>query len=173
MEGEKRRENILSILRASNEAISGTSLAKKMKVSRQVIVQDIALLRATDKNILSTNKGYVLYSDILKKAYVRKVFKVKHDDASILDELYTIVDPGGSLLNVIVEHPIYGEIFVDLVIQNRSDAIHFVEDIKKYNTKPLTYLTDGIHLHTVEAKNATILEEIEDNLRKKGYLIEN
>lgn len=169
MEGKKRREEILRILLDSDEAISGSNLANMLEVSRQVIVSDIALLRATDKNILSTNKGYVLFQK-QKISNAKRVYKVKHSNEEMLDELYTIVDAGGELVNVVVEHPIYGQILVDLIIKNRKDADAFVTDIKKYNTKPLTTLTDGIHFHTVEASGEQILDMIENELMRKGYL---
>ena len=59
MEGDERRKKIIEILHGRKMPVSGTELAAELGVSRQVIVQDIALLRATDKNILSTNKGYI------------------------------------------------------------------------------------------------------------------
>lgn len=55
MEGEKRREQLIALLKQADIPVSGTDLAKRLGVSRQVIVQDIALLRAVNKNILSTN----------------------------------------------------------------------------------------------------------------------
>lgn len=169
MEGQKRREEIIRILLNSEEEISGSQLAKKLKVSRQVIVQDIALLRATDKNILSTNKGYVLFHK-KEKERANRVYKVMHKDEDIIDELYTIVDNGGEINNVFVEHPIYGQIFADLVIKNRVDVDIFVKHMKKYKTKSLTSLTDGLHFHTVEAENDSILDQIERELKIKGFL---
>lgn len=67
MEGKERREKILEMLETAEEPISGGELAKKLSVSRQVIVQDIALLRAVNKNILSTARGYLLYQQKEKK----------------------------------------------------------------------------------------------------------
>ena len=169
MEGQKRREEIIRILMNSEEEISGSNLAKKLNVSRQVIVQDIALLRATDKNILSTNKGYVLFHK-KENERVNRVYKVMHKDEEIIDELYIIVDNGGEINNVFVEHPIYGQIFVDLVIKNRMDVDLFVSNMKEYQTKSLTSLTDGLHFHTVEADNEHILDKIEIELQAKGFL---
>ncbi len=172
MEGEKRRKEIIKILAKQEDAISGSALAKELDVSRQVIVQDIALLRATDKRILSTNKGYVLFQKAKTEKY-RKVYKVKHSDDSMLDELYTIVDSGAELVNVVVEHPIYGQILVDLSIKNRFDADQFVVQLKKHKTKPLTALTDGVHYHTVWADQKQKLDLLEKQLRAKGYLLED
>ncbi len=169
MEGDARRKAIFEILHKESLPVSGTELAGRLGVSRQVIVQDIALLRATDKNILSTNKGYILFVE--KSNRKRRTFKVKHADEAILDELNTIVDFGGKILDVVVEHDIYGQISADLIINSRADADAFVKQTLKYKTKPLNELTYGVHFHTVEADSEAILDRIGDALRSKGYLI--
>lgn len=97
--------------------MSGTELAKELGVSRQVIVQDIALLRAVNKNILSTNKGYVLYDPSEETQKARRTIAVSHSDEQTQDELYTIVDFGGKVLDVVIEHDIYGQITVDLILK--------------------------------------------------------
>lgn len=171
MEGDARRKRILEILHEEKLPISGTELAGKLGVSRQVIVQDIALLRAVDKNILSTNKGYILFVEKTGMDRKKRTYKVKHKDGEIPDELNTIVDFGGRILDVVVEHDIYGQISVDLIINSRADAESFVRSITRYNTKPLNDLTNGLHYHTVEADTEDILDKIENELYKKGYLI--
>ena len=107
MNAEKRRENILKLLAESDSPLSGTDLAKCLAVSRQVIVQDIALLRAVNKNILSTNKGYLLFHDEEKMKGRKRSVKVRHTQQHILDELCTIVDLGGQNLDVVVAHELY------------------------------------------------------------------
>lgn len=169
MEGNERREKIIEILNTTKEPISGTALAKKLGVSRQVIVQDIALLRAVNKNILSTTKGYLLYYQ--EKEKVNRCFLVKHTTDQIEDELCTIVDNGGKILDVIVAHEIYGEIAADLIISTRQDVYDFVEKVKSKKTVPLKELTDGVHLHTVEADSEEVLDRIEEALKNKNYLI--
>lgn len=171
MEGSERREKLLTLLKTSTEPLSGTALAKEFSVSRQVIVQDIALLRATNKNILSTAKGYLLYYQENQK--VNRCFSVKHTTAQIADELNTIVDHGGKVLDVIVSHPIYGTISADLIIVNRKDVTDFVHKVQAKQTVPLKELTNDRHLHTVEADSEEVLDEIEAALRKKGYLDES
>ena len=94
-EGEKRRSQIIKILKDSKSPVSGTKLAKVLKVSRQVIVQDMALLRAQRMQILSTYKGYFLDAAV-KEQYVR-IFRVHHDTEHTLDELQLIVDYGGKV----------------------------------------------------------------------------
>ncbi len=169
MEGQERREKLIKMLRQAKSPVSGTELAKILGVSRQVIVQDIALLRAVNKNILSTTKGYILYYQ--EKQKVNRCFLVKHTTEQIEDELCTIVDNGGKVMDVIVTHEIYGEISTNLIMQNRKDVYDFVEKIKTKNTVPLKELTDGVHLHTVEADSEEILDKIEKALREKGYLL--
>lgn len=95
MDGDVRRENIVELLCKAKKPVSGTELARRFGVSRQVIVQDIALLRAVNKNILSTNKGYILYKPDDETKRVRRIMAVHHTDEQIQDELYTIVDLGG------------------------------------------------------------------------------
>ena len=151
MEGDARRTRILEILHKESQPVSGTELAGMLGVSRQVIVQDIALLRATDKNILSTNKGYILFLEKQNENRKKRTFKVKHKDEEILDELNTIVDFGGKVIDVVVEHDIYGQIAADLIVNSRADAEAFVKKVNEYGTKSLNELTHGVHFHTVEA----------------------
>lgn len=169
MEGKERREKLINILNNSDVPIPGSELSKRLGVSRQVIVQDIALLRAVNKNILSTSKGYILYNHEDNKC--NRTFLVKHTDEEIRDELYTIVDYGGNVLDVIVEHGVYGSITVDLIIRNRLDVDEFIINIENSKAEPLNKLTRGIHIHTVEADSEEILDIIENELSKKGYII--
>lgn len=171
LEGDARRKMILEILHSEQQPVSGTELAGRLGVSRQVIVQDIALLRATDKNILSTNKGYILFVEKQEIGRKRRTYKVKHKDEAILDELNTIVDNGGKIRDVVVEHEIYGQIAADLIINSRADAEAFVKKVEEYRTSPLCSLTGGVHFHTVEADTEEILDRIENELYKKSYLM--
>lgn len=169
MEGQDRRNELTRILEETKEPVSGTELAKRLGVSRQVIVQDIALLRAVNKNILSTTKGYLIYKQDKQK--VNRCFATRHTTEEIEDELNTIVDNGGKVLDVIVMHDLYGEISVDLIIKNRRDVADFVEKVKAKRTVPLKDLTNGTHLHTVEADSEEILDQIERALKEKNYLV--
>lgn len=170
MEGDRRREKIIELLLESPQPVSGSEIAKRFEVSRQVIVQDIALLRATNKNILSTNKGYILYHPPTGASLVKRTFRVSHTDAQIQDELYTIVDCGGKVLDVVVEHDIYGQITADLILKNRQDVDEFISKIQNSTSKPLKELTDSNHFHTVEADTAVQLDTIARKLFAKGYL---
>lgn len=169
MEGQERREHILQLLQTNSEPISGSQLAKQFGVSRQVIVQDIALLRAINKNILSTARGYLLYCRGTQK--VNRCFPVWHNTSQISEELYCIVDLGGKVLDVIVSHPIYGTISADLLIHNRKEVDEFVNKVQEKCTVPLKELTKDYHFHTVEADSIEQLDAIELALKNAGYLV--
>ncbi len=174
MDGDKRRAEIIRILEEKQDTkapIAGTELAKQLGVSRQVIVQDIALLRAVNKNILSTNKGYLLFAEKEADKACKRFYKVKHSADGMQQELYAIVDCGGRILDVEVDHPIYGQIMADLIIHNRQDVDNFVREIKVFGTKPLSSLTEDIHYHTVEADSEEILDNIEVTLQRLGFLV--
>ena len=172
MLGEERRKQLLELIEKNPVPITGTELAKHFQVSRQIIVQDIALLRATNKNILSTNKGYVIFQNNFEKTKFRRTFRVKHRDEEILQEFNCIIDSGAKVLDVTVEHELYGQISVDLRISSRQDACKFVEQIKNCEDKSLNTLTKGIHYHTIEADSEEILNEVENSLRNAGFLAE-
>ena len=118
MTGSERRTAIMDQIKNSDRPVSGSALAKTFQVSRQVIVQDIALIRAAGHEIISTNRGYLLNED----ASVQRTFKVKHTDAQVEEELYSIVDLGGSVKNVMVNHRVYGHMEAELNITSRSAA---------------------------------------------------
>jgi transcriptional regulator of NAD metabolism len=171
MDGEERRKELLGILSKIEIPVPGHELAKKLRVSRQIIVQDIALLRVQDHNILSTNKGYMIYKSNHHEHRCERVFYVNHTQGQVLDEFYTIIDLGGRVLNLFIEHELYGQIQVDLIINNRVDAKEFVDKLDCCTAKPLNTLTDGWHYHTVEAASERLLDLIEDELRKRNYLL--
>lgn len=167
MKKDKRQQDIIRKLRASRDPISGTALSGIYHVSRQSIVQDIALLKAANYNIISTNKGYILVDPPAKQ----KVFKVYHSQQEIADELYTIVEAGGLVRDVFVIHEAYGKIQADLFLATREDVDVFVTGLDEKRISPLMRLTDKYHYHTVEAPSEMILEKIEKKLREKNYLV--
>lgn len=170
MTGEERRSQILLKLQQSDAPLSGTALAKAFHVSRQIIVQDIALMRAENNGILSTNKGYLLRSQKTENTQPKRVFFVKHATHQVLDEFRTIIELGGKILNVAVEHEIYGQICVDLLIETETDAVDFHTKLMSCRDNPLKVLTDDCHYHTVSAPSEKLLDLIEDDLRRKEYL---
>ena len=171
MTGEARRKKILEMLNGQKEPLSGTALAKHFHVSRQVIVQDIALMRAENNQIVSTNKGYVYRTQADANGQPKRVFMVRHDTDQVLEEFMTVVELGGKILDVSVEHELYGQIRVDLLIETPQDAREFVERLKACRDNPLKVLTDDCHCHTVCAPSEKLLDLIESDLRQKGFLL--
>ena len=171
LDGERRREEIIRLLAGSRSPVSGTELARRLKVSRQVIVQDVALLRAVNKNILSTNKGYLLFDPGRESGECRKTLCVRHTTEQVLEEFYGIVDLGGKILDVVVEHELYGQIAVDLIIASRQDAEEFYQKMRENRAKPLKELTEDVHYHNIVAKDAASMERIERVLEEKGFLL--
>ena len=168
-DGTTRRKELMKLLQNEMRPLSGTELARHFGVSRQVIVQDIALLRATYRNILSTNKGYVLYHPEQEEERSRRILASHHDKERMQEELYLIVDNGGCVCDVVVEHEIYGQLSADLILKNRRDVNEFVKKMGEISDQPLNVLTGGIHFHTVEAESEEILDCIEEQLREQGF----
>ena len=172
MTGEERRNKILQKLQETDTPLSGAALAKAFHVSRQIIVQDIALMRAENYGILSTNKGYLLRSEKTENTQPKRVFYVKHSTDQVFDEFQTVIELGGKILDVAVEHELYGQIRVDLLIETAADAADFYEKLLNCRDNPLKVLTDNCHYHTVAAPSEKLLDLIEKELRVKGLLME-
>ena len=166
MIGKERRYEILNLIKSMKDPISGTDLAKKFDVSRQVIVQDIALLRAENYDIFSTTRGYIYKAT----KFFSKVFPVCHSDNQIEDELNTIVDLGGIVDDVFVQHEIYGNLKAELGINSRRKVQELIKAIENGESTPLKNLTYGKHFHTVYSDSEEVLELIEKELKAKGYL---
>lgn len=171
MTGEERRNRILAMLREQDSPLSGTALANEFHVSRQVIVQDIALMRAESHDILSTNRGYLYRRMETETAMPKRVFFVRHSTEQVLEEFLTVTELGGKVLDVVVEHEIYGQIRVDLLIENSRDAREFHEKLIRSKDSPLKILTDDCHYHTVAAPSEKLLDLIARELDNKGYLL--
>ena len=155
MTGTERRNQIIERIRKNDVPVSGTMLAKEFEVSRQVIVQDIALIRAAGYDIISTHRGYLLNEPIS----VSRVFKVQHTDEQTEEELYSIVDLGGTVANVMVN------------INSRKKAKDFIDDIKSGKSSPLKNITSNYHYHKVVADSEETLDMIEEALQEKGFLV--
>lgn len=172
MNGEQRRLFILSRLKETNKPISATRLAEEFSVTRQIIVADIALLRAAGQSIRAEHRGYVLDQPEPVGGILKRIV-VKHGKASVREEFYAIVDNGGKVLDVIVEHLIYGTISAKLNIATRYDADMFVSRINQVGVAPLSVLTEGLHIHTVSVPDEQRFERIVDKLTELNIYIES
>ncbi|PHV69280.1 DNA-binding transcriptional regulator [Sporanaerobium hydrogeniformans] len=168
MDGDKRREQILRLLQEGALPISGALLAQKFEVSRQVIVQDVALLRAQGYDILATARGYILNKEAASMR--KRVVAVKHDEGKLEEELEIIIDNGGTVRDVIIMHPVYGELVAGLLLKTRRDIKQFVDKVNTTSAAPLMQLTKGEHMHTIEAATEEELDIIEQELLNKGYI---
>ncbi len=166
MNGEERRTKIINLLKQSEVPLSGTQLAGQVGVSRQVIVQDIALLRANAYAIVSTNQGYLL-SDSFTAS---RVFKVIHTDEEVEEELSLIVDCGGRVENVFVSHKIYNIVKAPMNIRSRLDVKRFIDNLTSGKSSLLKNVTSGYHYHTVTAESEELLDYIHDALKERGFL---
>ena len=166
MNGHERRKSILKILISSEKPVSGVSLSKQLHVSRQIIVQDIALLRANGTEILSTNQGYLIQG----RQNASRVFKMIHSDSEVEEELTMIVDMGGVVKDVFVYHKVYGILRADMNIRSRLDAHNFMKNISLGKSSLLKNVTSGYHYHTVFADDEETLDYIQEKLQERGFL---
>ncbi len=169
--GEERRSFLLDLLKTEETAITGTEFAKRTNVSRQVIVNDIALLKARNEPIIATSQGYLYLNKQPSEQIFERQIAAYHTSAQTEDELNTLVDAGITVKNVTVEHPIYGEITANIMVKNRYDVEQFMKRLQETNASPLMALTDGSHLHTITAPTEAQLDLAEKLLKEKGYLL--
>jgi len=172
MEAKERRAAILKKIAESPVPITGSDLAGLFSVSRQVIVQDVAILRAAGENILATPQGYMVPRMPLHQP-CKRIFACKHHGFHEMEEeLNTIVDLGGKVVDVMVEHPIYGEYKGNLMLSSPAGVREFMRRLKEGKAEPLSSLTGGVHLHTVEAEDEETLDRISKALEEKGILLQ-
>ena len=167
MNAAQRREQILAYLQETAQPLSASALAGKLSVSRQIIVGDVALLRAAGAGITATPRGYVLERP---RAGVTGTVACLHGREDMERELTLVVDQGCIVENVIVEHPVYGQLTGALELSSRYDIAEFIRRVEKYSARPLSQLTDGIHLHTLRCPSQDALDRAVAALREAGFL---
>ena len=166
----KRRQEIVNILKDSKGPYTGSELAEQFQVTRQVIVQDIALIRAEGVDILSTSRGYLFQKN--ESPFLKATIACRHRDDLVKDELMIMIEHGARILDVRVEHPIYGELKGNLMLTNKKEVEEFLKKVEKKDAGLLAELTDGIHLHTIEVANNEVLKNLKSKLSAQGYLLE-
>ena len=166
MKAAERRKAIANLLLSGNEAISGSVLSEKFGVSRQIIVQDITVLKGLGHDIISTHNGYIIQKSPLKE----RVFKVYHTTEQTEDELTTIVNHGGTVVDVFVWHKVYGKMTAPLNIFSALHIKQFIEGVRSGKSSELMNITGGYHYHTVRAESEDILNRIQNALEERGYI---
>jgi uncharacterized protein len=172
LKGDDRRAQLLYWLKETSEPLSGSLLAQRTNVSRQVIVQDMSLLKASGEPIMATAQGYI-YVKSDKSYPFSCVIAANHEPDQTIDELNTIVDFGVTVEDVTVEHPVYGDISASLRLSSRNDVKEFITRLKSTNALLLSTLTEGVHNHTLSADSKEKLNKACDALRSKGFLFES
>lgn len=166
MKTSERRREILKTLQRAELPVAARELAAKFGVSRQVIVQDMAVIRASEPGILSTTKGYT----IQQENNCTREFKVRHRQEQAAEELTLIVDCGGRVKNISISHRVYGRVTAEMDIRSRQDVAEFVEALSSSRSTVLSSATSGYHYHLVEAANEDRLDLIGEQLEKAGFL---
>jgi len=166
MKAAERRKAIVHQLLSSPQAVSGSALAEQYGVSRQIIVQDITVLKGSGYDILSTHKGYLIQQTPLKD----RVFKLYHTTQETENELNLIVDLGGTVVDVFVWHKVYGKMVAPLNIFSRLQVKQFIEGVRTGKSTELMNITGGYHYHTIRAESEEILDQIALALEKGGYI---
>lgn len=166
MTASERRQQIARLLSASQAPISATTLSQELGVSRQIIVGDIALLRAAGQEITATARGYVIPA---QNGLLRCIACI-HSAEETRDELDAMVDCGCTVVDVIVEHPVYGQLTAPLHLSSRLDVDQFMKRMD--GAAPLSQLTGGVHLYTLSCPDETAYEHLLQLLRQRGFLVE-
>ena len=168
MNSIERRDNIIKLLLESDEPIKGNTIAKKYSVTRQVIVKDIAILRAKGKNIIATPDGYIINK---RQNKVKSIIAVMHNEEEMFNEMSIVIKYGGIIEDVIVEHPLYGEIAAMLMIKNYNELNKFIQNYQEQRARLLSVLTNGVHLHTISAESEDDINLIISELKKYNFIV--
>ena len=166
MKAAERRNAIANFLLAEDKAVSGGALSEKFGVSRQIIVQDITVLKGLGYDILSTHNGYIIQKSPLKE----RVLKLHHTTEQTEDELSLIVRLGGTVVDVFVWHKVYGKMEAKLNIFSDLHVKQFIEGVRTGKSTELMNITGGYHYHTIRAESEEVLDQIEKVLEERGYI---
>lgn len=170
MDTKERRTVLVERLRSAGRPVTGGTLAQELGVSRQVVVGDIAILRAAGLDIYATPQGYMV-PESKKQPNIVATLPCRHGMDGLEQELTIIVDNGGKILDVIVEHAIYGELKGNLMLASRRDVADFMHKLQVGGVEPLCSITGGVHLHTVEVPSHDVLLRIKEELQTNGILL--
>lgn len=170
MKSAERRKEIARLLEGSGEPLKGAELASRFEVSRQVIVQDLALLRAEGAALVATPQGYLAVQPDQTAGLMKTVATRHNNFPSMEEELLIFIEEGARVLNVIVEHPLYGEITGSLMLATKRDVHHFMEKMRESGGEPLASLTGGVHLHRIQVPDERSWRKILTRLRERDYL---
>lgn len=170
--GEARRAFLVELLKNEHAALTGTELAKRSNVSRQVIVNDMALLKARNEPIIATSQGYLYLAQQQSSTFERQVASY-HSADQTAEELNLLVDAGVTVKDVTIVHPVYGDLTASIMVSSRYDVEQFIRRMNETEAAPLLSLTEGSHLHTLTADAEEKLDAAIDSLKQRGFLLED
>ncbi|WP_374717391.1 transcription repressor NadR [Neobacillus sp.] len=171
--GEERRAFLLQLLKESDTPLTGSDLASRTNVSRQVIVGDITLLKAKNEPIIATSQGYMYLKQNNGTLVYEKTIACRHTPNEAENELNILVDHGVTVKDVKIEHAVYGDLTASIMVSNRQEVKQFLEKLRITNASLLSELTGGVHLHTITASNKSVLDKAETALKEAGILLES
>lgn len=166
MTAAQRRSAIYEQLTHANAPVSATTLAQRFSVTRQVVVGDVALLRAEGRRITATPRGYMIPSE----TGLLRTIACHHSSEDTQKELFAMVDCGCTVVDVIVEHPVYGQLTAPLALSCRYDVEQFIHRMEDSHAQPISALTGGVHLHTLSCPNETAYVHLRKTLASMGLL---
>ena len=167
MKADDRRKELIRFLMSEQNPVPGVKIASRFGVSRQIIVQDISVLKAAGYEIIPTHYGYILR----QTPFVERIFKVCHSTEQTEEELSLITGLGGMVVDVFVWHKVYGKVEAKLNISSRFHVRQFLEGIRSGKSTELMHITDGYHYHTIRAESEEILDQIENALIRELYIV--
>ncbi len=170
MDKELRQAKVLELIKETRTPLSAGKLGKILGVSRQLIVGDIALLRASGEKIFATPRGYLIEED--KETGLTSQIACIHTSEDMEKELNIIVDEGGEVVDVVIEHALYGELRGNLHLTTRHEVRQFIDKCYRQQAPLLSNLSNGVHLHTIRSKDTETIERIEKSLKEAGLLYE-
>ncbi|MCL1924323.1 MAG: transcription repressor NadR [Defluviitaleaceae bacterium] len=169
MRGENRRKELLKLIMTAEQTMTATELSKHFGVSRQVIVGDVALLRAQNNEIIATKVGYRIKNAKKELPYIKHL-ELKHSKEQTEEELKIFIRNGVFVRNVMVEHNFYGNITCDLNIETLDDIKRFLRSIERSGQKLLSELTGGVHIHTIACKDEDHFKKVYQSLDERGFI---
>lgn len=162
----QRRSAIYDQLTHATAPISAAALAQRYQVTRQVVVGDIALLRAEGRSITATPRGYMIPAE----TGLKRTIACTHSAEDTQRELFAMVDCGCTVVDVVVEHPVYGQLTAPLALSSRYDVEQFIHRMSVSKAQPLSALTGGVHLHTLSCPSEAVFSHLKETLADMGML---
>lgn len=166
MTAAQRRSAIYDQLTHATAPISAAALAQRYQVTRQVVVGDIALLRAEGRSITATPRGYMIPAE----TGLKRTIACTHSAEDTQRELFAMVDCGCTVVDVVVEHPVYGQLTAPLALSSRYDVEQFIHRMSVSKAQPLSALTGGVHLHTLSCPSEAVFSHLKETLADMGML---